>query len=244
MTRNLTPLGRVGLAALTLALAVGTITSPAEGAVPTQSTSPATLSQARSIRAEINARIGLVSGAGLSVTEATSTDVLDSFTLLSADLLDARFVPAKGGVWYTICPERALCPYPALLRTRPAADYFAQRLALELVVRTFLETDAPVVGVALPTPNYVALVVEREELEREVNPADLAQALRAEPLLDPPMMLAGARTGGERPRARPALQRTVDALTRPRTYLFLGLESGPYGNVSWAGLPCWPVIGW
>jgi hypothetical protein len=235
----------VALAALALALAFSTLTPSAPGAPRVASTSQATLSQARVIRDDLNARIGLVPGAGLYVTEATSTDVVDSFTLLSENLLDARFVPARGGVWYTICPDRALCPYPASRLSRPASDRLARRLALELVLRTFLASDAPVVGVSLPTPHFVAVVFEREELAAQVDMPALARALRAEPLLDP-AVAALAKTAGEGQRLEPAspLQRAIDELTRPRTYLFLGFEPGPYGPMSWAGMPCWPTVDW
>jgi hypothetical protein len=224
------------------------VSASATQASPTaaERTSPATLSRARTIGNDFNARIGVsVPGAGLAVTEATSSDSVDSFTLLSEDLLDTRLVPARGGVWYTICPERALCPYPAPRSSRPASDHLPRRLALELVLRTFLETDAPVVGVSLPTPHYVALIVERDELAREVDLAALAEALREKPLLDPPIAArARALSKGQHPDPPASLQRTVDELTRPRTYLFLGLEPGPYGLNSWAGMPCWPVVNW
>lgn len=228
MTPKLRAVGPVALAALAAALAVGAITSPATGALPGALTSQATLSQARTIRDEVNTRVRLVPGRGLSVTEATSTAGVDSFTLLTEDLLEVRFVPARGGVWYAICPNRALCPYPAPRLSRPATDYLPRRLALELALRTFLETDAPVVGVALPTRQFVAFIVERDELARTVDIAALGEALREEPLLDPPA----------------SLRRTVNELTRPRTYLAIGLEPGPYGDDSWAGMPYWPKISW
>jgi len=243
MTPNGTRGLAVTLATFVVVVAVGTVVSTARGAAP--GTSPATLVRAASIRDEVNTRIQLLAGAGLSVTEATSTDLIDSFTLLSDDLFDARFVPARGGVWYTICPDRALCPYPASRLSRPASDRLARALALELALRTFLETDAPIVGVALPTPHFVAVVFEREELARRVDLAALVRTLSREPLLDP------KRSALAKPHARDRasttatpLQRTVEELTRPRTYLFLGFEPGPYGSMSWAGMPCWPVIGW
>ncbi len=238
------PKGVLAIALATLVVfAVGTVVSTARGAA--SATSPATLARAASIRDEVNTRIRLLAGAGLSVTEATSTDMIDSFTLLSEDLLDARFVPARGGVWYTICPDRALCPYPASRLSRPASDRLARRLALELALRTFLETDAPVVGVALPTPHFVAVVLEREELARKVDMSALANALSREPLLDRPLAALAKPLDGDRPTDTPtALQRTVDELTRPRTYLFLDFESGPYGSMSWAGMPCWPAVSW
>jgi len=231
----------VALAVLVV-FAVGAVVSTARGAA---ATSPATLAHAVSIRDEVNTRIRLLAGPGLSVTEATSTDMIDSFTLLSDDLLDARFVPASGGVWYTICPDRALCPYPSSRLSRPASDRLARRLALELALRTFLETDAPVVGVALPTPHFVAVVLEREELAREVDMPALASALRQEPLPDRPRVALAKALDGDRA-LTPAtpLQRTIDELTRPRTYLYLGFEPGPWGPMSWAGMPCWPEVSW
>jgi hypothetical protein len=230
---------------LIAALTVGAVTSPAAGAPPLAQTSQATLSQAGTIRSEINARIRLVSGGGLNVSEATSTAPIDSFTLLSEDLLDARFVPARGGVWYAICAVGAVCPYPGPRLSRPAGDHLVRRLALELALRTFLETDAPVVGVSLPTPHFVAVVFERDELAAAVDMAAFATALRNEPLLDP-RVIALARVASSRQRLEPlsTLQRTVDELTRPRTYLFLDFEPGPYGPLSWAGMPCWPVVTW
>jgi hypothetical protein len=231
----------VAIATLVVVFAVGTVVSTARGASP--ATSPATLARAASIRDEVNTQIRLLSGAGLSVTEATSTDMIDSFTLLSADLFDARFVSARGGVWYTICPDRALCPYPASRLSRPASDRLARRLALELALRTFLETDAPVVGVSLPTPHFVAVILEREELARRVDMTVLASALREEPLLDPPRAALAKAHGRDRAlNPITPLQRAVDELTRPRTYLFLDFEPGPYGSLSWAGMPCWPVM--
>jgi len=243
MTPNGTRGLAVTLATFVVVVAVGTVVSTARGAAP--GTSPATLVRAASIRDEVNTRIQLLAGAGLSVTEATSTDLIDSFTLLSDDLFDARFVPARGGVWYTICPDRAPCPYPASRLSRPASDRLARALALELALRTFLETDAPVVGVALPTPHFVALVLEREELAREVNMSALASALRAGPLQDRPLAALAKALDGDRA-LTPAtpLQRTIDELTRPRTYLYLGFEPGPYGPMSWAGMPCWPEVSW
>jgi hypothetical protein len=245
MTSKLRAVGLVALVALAIALAVGTLTTPATGAVPTAQTSQATLSQARGIRDDLNARIGRVPGAALAVTEATSTDAIDSFTLLSEDLLDARFVPAAGGVWYELCHDGATCPYPAPRLSRPAGDRLARRLALELVLRTFLASDAPVVGVSLPTPHFVAVIFEREELAARVDMPALSRALRAEPLADPAVTaLAKTASEGRRLESLSSLQRTIDELTRPRTYLFLGFELGPYGPMSWAGMPCWPVVGW
>jgi hypothetical protein len=243
MTPKLRGVGPVVLAALTIA--VGTLTPSATGAPPLAPASAATLAQAGTIREELNTRIRLVPGAGLSVTEATSTDMIDSFTLLSQDLLDARFVPAAGGVWYTLCPTAVGCPSPASRFARRADDRFARRLALELALRTFVTSDAPLVGVALPTPRFVAVIFERDELAAKVDMPALARALRAEPLVDPAVAaLAKTARAGNQWTPFSSLQRTIDELTRPRTYLFLDFEPGPYGPMSWAGMPCWPVVDW
>jgi hypothetical protein len=161
----------------------------------------------------------------LAVTEATSTDVIESFALLTPDLLEIRVLPAHNGIWYAICPSHAECPYPARRFARPAADFAPRRLALELALRTFLETSVDVVGVSLPTTRFTALIVERTELARDVDMPTLAQALAD----DPSRAFATS------------LAQVVDRLTRPRVFLALGLEPTPGGGYAWAGLPRWPA---
>lgn len=185
---------------------------------------PTTQAQADSIRSDLQARARFLPEPALLITESTTTDAIDSFTLLSRDLLERRFIPAAGGVWYAICPVSAVCPFPRRRMARSAQELVPRRLALELVIRTFLETDAAVVGVALPTPRIVAVVLDRTELA-EVDLPALARTLATAPLLD----------------ASVGVRRLVDELTLPRTYLFLGFEPGPNGGVSWAGMPRWPV---
>jgi hypothetical protein len=144
--------------------------------------------------------------------------------LPTPDLLETRVLAADNGIYYAICPLRATCPYPARRFARPAADLVPRRLALELALRTFLETSADVVAVSLPTPRFIVFIVERAELAREVDLRGLASAL-----------------GGDPSRALSALlEGIVDWVTRPRTFLSLGLEPTPSGRDSWAGLPCWP----
>jgi hypothetical protein len=79
-------------------------------------------------------------GRGLAVTEATSTGVVESFTLLTPNLLETRIVSANNGIDDAICPVDATCPYPARRFARPAAELVPRRLALELALRTFLDT--------------------------------------------------------------------------------------------------------
>jgi hypothetical protein len=208
-------------------LALGTVTAFPVQASPTASVlEPRSLARAQTIRAEIDARYRLLPFRGLEVTEATSTGVVDSFTLLTPDLLAARFLPADNGIWYSICPVRATCPYPARRFARPAADLASRRLALELALHTLLETSADVVAVSLPTRRFIAFIVEREELAREVDMPTLAKAL-----------------GGDPSRALGAsLARVVDQVTRPRVFLAMGLEPTPSGRDSWVGVPRWPIV--
>ncbi len=184
---------------------------------------PRSLVRAETIRAQLDARYRALPSRGLAVTEASSTGVVESFALLAPDLLEIRYLSADNGIWYTICPAGAVCPYPVGRVARPAADLVPRRLALELALRTFLETSAEVVGVSLPTASFTAFIVERTELAREVDLASLTKQLR-------------------RYRSRalpPSLEQIVDRVTRPRVFLCLGLEPTSGGRLAWAGLPRW-----
>jgi hypothetical protein len=121
-------------------------------------------------------------------------------------------------------PRGARCPYPARRFARPAADFLPRRLALELALRTFLETSATVVAVSLPTPRFILFVVERDELAGEVDMATLAEALSG----DPARRLAASLRG------------TVDRITRARVFVALGLMPTPNGRDSWMGVARWP----
>ena len=213
-----------GLAGVMLALGAF---AAAGSASPVASTlEPRSLARAQTIRAELDARYRVVRGRGLAVTEATSTGVVESFTLLTLDLLETRFLPADNGIYYAICPVRATCPYPARRLARPAAELVPRRLALELALRTFLETSADVVAVSLPTPRFIIFVVERDELAREVDLSTLAKALDRD--LSPPLCSS--------------LEAVVDRLTRARVYVALGLEATPSGRDSLVAVPRWPTV--
>ena len=116
-----------------------------------------TLGDAEQIRAEVQAL-----GASFVVTEASSTEVVESLTLLShPDPL--RVVPAAGGVYYAICARGARCPYPGRRGARLGAR-LPRRMALELALRTFARTPAGVVVVSLPTSRPTLLVLERQDV--------------------------------------------------------------------------------
>jgi hypothetical protein len=214
----------VGGAAALVAIGVLAVASLSHAATPTNEARQLRLTSANAIRADVHAQMQLLPGVQLRLTPPTSTDSIDSFMLLSEDLLGQRFVPAAAGVWYSICARRGPCVSPAPRLTRPAADHVPRRLALELAVRTFLETDAPVVAVSLPTPRIVVVIFARDELEREVGLGTLA-----------------SRLGRERPHIAPSdeLRNLVDTLTLPRTYLHLGPE-----GAAWGGMPRWPRRPW
>lgn len=184
---------------------------------------PPTLVQAQKIRAEINERYLAPGGPGLAVTEASSTAVLESFSLLTPEGL--RVVPADGGIYFAICPRRARCPFPARGSARPASAFLPRRQALELALRTFLETPADVVAVSLPTTRFVLFIVERGELEREVDMPTLMKSLAGNPTIG----------------VDASLRRSVDQLTYSRIFIPLGLESTPTGADTMPAMPLWPT---
>jgi len=186
------------------------------------------LARAQRIRSEITARYAEAHGPNLAVTESSATGVVESFALLSADLMEERVVPADNGIYYAICPRTANCPYPARRFARPAADLLPRRLALELALRTFLETSATVVAVSLPTHlRFILFIVERGDLAREVDMPSLETALSGHPVRAP----AGW------------VQRVVDQITRPRAFVGVGLVPTPNGRDSWMGVARWARYG-
>src|SRR6266508_3972739 len=162
MSKNL-----VALATAALAIGAAAVQPAVAPASSSQVREPEALAHAREIRAEIDVRYRRPHGPRLAVTEASSTGVVDSFTLFGSPLEEPRVVPAENGIYYAICPVRATCPYPGRA-ARPATAFLPRRLALELALRTFLETSATVVVVSLPTARFV-LLVERDELLADVD---------------------------------------------------------------------------
>ena len=164
---------------------------------------PRSLTRARTIKAETTVRYSRTRGPNLAVTEASSTDVIDSFTLFTTPLDEPRPVSAGNGIWYAVCPVRATCPYPGR-SARPAAAFLPRRAALELAVRTFFETAADLVVVSLPTRRFVLLVLERDDLMSNVDLPALRDALAEDPAAAPDT----------------TLRRAVDQLSLP--HLFVG----------------------
>lgn len=214
-----------GVAVSVVGLAAAPAAAPSGAGSPTSTTlDPQALARARTIRRETTDRYRRSHGPRLRVSEASSTGVLESYTLLTANMADARVVSAANGIYFAVCPFRAVCPYPGRRFARPAADFAPRRLALELAVRTFNETSADLVVVSLPTPRFTLLVVERHELARTMDMRALARALGGSPARAPARSLQGL----------------VDGLTRPRVHVAIELEPTPSGGVTLSAYPLWP----
>jgi hypothetical protein len=209
---------KVALALVVIATAAVTAASAVAGS---NSLDPRALTQAQKIKVEITARY--VRGTKLAVTEASPAGVIESFLLLTPDLLGLRVVPADNGVHYAICPVRATCPYPGPRSARPPSAFTPRRQALELALETFLKTSATVVSVSLPTRDYVFFLIERDELSG-IDMSALATALSGDPSRAPAT----------------SLRRTVDELTRQRLFVPLGFEPTPNRGQSLGAVPLWP----
>jgi hypothetical protein len=206
------------IAALALVAAVA---SAATGAIAGEGLEPETLepramARAQTIQAQLAARYRILPGRrGLGVTEATSTDVVEYVTLLTPDLLEARLFPADNGIWYAICRRRATCRYPAARFARPAADLVPRRLALELAIRTFLETSADVVAVSLPTPRFIRIHRRAKRPRARGRPSDIGEGARRQPCPRPLYVTTRGRRPGDPAsglrvlRARANVQRTA-----------------------------------
>jgi hypothetical protein len=199
-------------------LALAALAAVAVGAAPAPGSSPATLSastdtvaRARQVARAVDARY-----AGLRITEASSTAVIESLRLFD-DPLNPRLVPASNGIYFSVCPNRARCPYPARRAARRPGALAPRRVALDLAVHTFLETSADLVVVSLPTTAFIVLVFERTLLDAP----DVSDVLTAHPPGD----------------TSAPLRSVVDANTLPRLYRPFGLESTPTGRDSLLAFP-------
>jgi len=140
-------------------------------------------------------------GRKLVVTEATSTGVVKTLTLVSDWLELARVVPADNGIYFAICSARARCPYPTRSAAWPAVAFLPRRQAIELAVRTFLETSVTLVVVALPTVEPVWVVFERDDLLANIDAPAVHHQLASKPAV-----------------VAPPLRELVGRLTRPRLF--------------------------
>jgi hypothetical protein len=201
------------LALATLAAPAAVAAFPASVSARPSALAPDALAHARSIRAELNARYRLLPRPKLVITEATTTGVVDSLTLIdpsdSSESQPWRVVPADNGIYFAICSARAGCPYPAR-SAWPAVAFLPRREALELALRTFLETNAALVVVALPAAEPVWVVFERDDLLTKIDAAAALGQLASNPaVVDEP------------------LRQLVDRFTRPRLFVPLPVLPPP-----------------
>jgi len=179
-------------------------------AATSSAVAPETLTHARVIRAEVGAKYRLAPGRKLSVTEATSTAVVESITLITDWLEPPRVVPAANGIYFAICSARAKCPYPRRSAAWRPLAFRPRRLAVELALRTFLETSADLVVVALPTGQPVWLVFERNDVLATTDAQTALQHLAPSPAV-----------------SDNRLRDIVDRLTRPRLFVPLPILPPP-----------------
>lgn len=208
MTRRRSPAARTlpCIAALALCVVGGAALTGGASARP----EPGLIEHATAIRADVTARYRPTHG--LVVTEASSTDVVGSLTLWTADGASVREVPTARGVYYALCPMHATCPFPSRQRARPITAFAPRRAALELAFRTFAETTADPVVISLPTRRWVLLVLERSEVAATASTA----------ALDP-----GDDTGVAPTNPLPAV---VDDLTLGHLYAPFALGTGSDGT--------------
>ncbi|HET8652553.1 MAG TPA: hypothetical protein VFM13_08285 [Gaiellaceae bacterium] len=193
------------------ALAAGAVAAfSAPASATTSALAPEALTRARAIRAETNARYRLMPGRKLVVTEATSTGVVDSLTLVTDWIELPRVVPTDNGIYFAICSARARCPYPVRSAAWRVATLLPRRQALELALRTFLETPVSLVVVALPTAEPVWVVFERDDLLADIDARAVLDQLAWHPaVIDTP------------------LRELVGRLTRPRLFVPLPILPPP-----------------
>ena len=182
---------------------------PAHSSATAAALEPEALTRARAIRADVSARYRHLPGRKLVVTEATTTGVVETVTLVTDWLEPPRVVPADNGIYFAICSQHARCPYPARSTAWRALAFLPRRQAIELALRTLLGTSVSLVVVALPTAEPVWVVFERDLLSDIDAPAVLQQ-------------LAASRAG-----VRPPLRELVDQLTRPRLFVPLPILPPP-----------------
>jgi hypothetical protein len=195
---------RAGLITALVALVVAEAaarTPPAQSRAADPLAEPEALTRAQAIRTDVDARYRRLPGRKLAVTEATTTAILDSLLLLSDPFETPHVVSTSSGIYFAVCTARARCPYPPRSASWPAAALLPRRQALELALRTFLETPVSLVVVSLPTADPVWAIFERDDLVGTV---------------DAPMVLA--QLGPVRARTDTPLRELVDRLIQPRLF--------------------------
>jgi hypothetical protein len=184
---------------------------PLRSAATALALAPDALTRAQAIRTEVNARYRPLPSRKLVLTEATSMEG-GMLALWNDDWLEGRVVPMDNGIYFSICSARARCPYPARSAAWRVAAFMPRRQALELALRTLLETTVSLVVVSLPSAQPVWAVFDRDDLLANIDaPAVLDRLASSPAVIDPP------------------LRKLVGRLTRPR--LFAPVAMGPDDSI-------------
>jgi hypothetical protein len=163
------------------------------------------LRRATEIAREVERRYRLTGRAGLPVGEVTTMTAVASLALVAGDG-STRAVATDDGIHFALCPKAAR-PRCSVGHRAPHGAKLPRRQALELALRTFLETPLTLAVFTLPQSDTrtVLLVVERARLLAQVDPRSLARRL--------------ARTDAK----ATSLDATVDHLTGRSLFVLAGL---------------------
>ena len=167
--------------------------------------------RAQAIRAQLDARYRALPGRGLAVTEATLHR--RRRVVHAPDAGPARATLRPRGRQRRLLrdlPGAGDLPVPGTRFARPAADLVTRRLALELALRTFLQT-LPMSSPSRFPPPASPLCRRADELAREVDLPALAKALDG----DPSRTLSRLATGDRR-RGDPTTALRLPGSSRPR----------------------------
>jgi hypothetical protein len=182
---------RLVLALVGIAVALG------EAGVSQAAAEPNTLEQARALAAEVSAQYR-TSVRPIRISEVTSTNVVESLTLVTSLIELPRVAPAANGVYFALCAVGARCPYPPRRAAWSVRARLPRAIALELALRTLRETTFNLVVVALPTAQPAWFVLERLELnvaldERDPTASRLYRPVSLEPVSDTRTTLVAVR---------------------------------------------------
>lgn len=140
--------------------------------------------------------------------------VVKSITLMTDFLELPRVVPADNGIYFAICPARAKRPHRVRSAPWHVSALLPRHQALELALRTFLETSVNLVVVALPTAEPVWVVFERDDFLANIDAPAVLDQLSSNPAVSD-------RTPRE----------LIVPLTRPRLFLALPVLPPPVGTI-------------
>lgn len=174
--------------------------------------SPQALEQAARISRETGSRYHDAADVGrtLWVGDPVSMGVVETLTLVTSTWELERVVPADNGIYYQLCNLRENCGYPITGGTWQRRAFRPRMMAFELAVRTFQETTADLVVVALPTATPIWVIFERDDFFYQIDPGTLWRQILI------PVYRLQDRVSG-----------LVDGYTNPRLYRPLPLWPPP-----------------